>query len=342
VRNALTTSISDLDGFNGLPAIIEGFNGNQIRPSLNVGLHAQLVAMDVSRYSGINAGLNRVKTQTAAPNRAYRYRWYAGHLSLQPNGTLVATPVEFGGVNLIPADPIKHSNKALIGALMIEPLGSTWVEDASSRLSATVTAGASSFREFVTLIQDDINLRSGAGNGTAICPVDGGTIALGCKSRLGNRAINYRTEPMWFRIGFDPGTDVGNTITRNFTNALSNSITGGADPAVPVFTARAGEDVRFRVLQPGGKSSNHVFQVHGHVWQAAPYAAGSVPSQTIANNPASEWYGAQDGVGPSSHFDIVLRNGAGGGFDVVGDYLIRDQPSFQFDGGIWAILRVTP
>ena len=134
-------------------------------------------------------------------------------------------------MHLIPADPIKHTNKGLIGALVIEPLGATWAEDAGSRLSATITAGASSFREFVALFQDDINLRSGTGNGIAVCPVDGGPIATGCKALAsGNNAINYRTEPMWFRLGFDPGIKVGDTITRNFTDALSNSITGGADP----------------------------------------------------------------------------------------------------------------
>ncbi len=343
VRNGLGPTLADLDGFSGLAMAVEGFNANQIRPSTSVGLHPQLVAFDVAKNNGINVGLNRIKTQTAAPNRTYRYRWYAGDLSLQPDGTLVGTPVEFGGVNLIPADPIKHTNKGLIGALVIEPQGATWVEDASSRLSATVTVpGGSSFREFTVLFQDDINLRSGANNGTAVCPVDGGPISPGCRSRRGNAALNYRAEPMWFRLGYDPGVNVGTLVTRNFTNALSNSVTAGNDPATPIFTARVGEDVRFRVLQPGGHTRNHVFQVHGHVWQSQPYVAGTVSSQTIGDNPLSQWVGVQEGHGPSNHFNVVLRNGAGGGFQVPGDYLIRNQESFPFDAGMWAILRVTP
>jgi hypothetical protein len=51
--------------------------------------------------------------------------------------------------------------------------------------------------------------------------------------------------------------------------------------------------------------------------------------------------GAQFGIGPTSHFDAVMRNGAGGRFAVLGDYLFRDHAAFAFDGGIWGILRVT-
>ena len=50
------------------------------------------------------------------------------------NGTTkVATPIEFGATNLISSDPIKHSNKGAIGSLIIEPQGSTWIEDELAR-----------------------------------------------------------------------------------------------------------------------------------------------------------------------------------------------------------------
>ncbi|MBF6649671.1 hypothetical protein IT781_13770, partial [Methylobacter sp. BlB1] len=44
--------------------------------------------------------------------------------------------------------------------------------------------------------------------------------------------------------------------------------------------------------------------------------------------------------GPGSHFNFLLANGAGGVFATPGDYLYRDQASFQFDGGLWGKLRV--
>ena len=44
----------------------------------------------------------------------------------------------------------------------------------------------------------------------------------------------------------------------------------------------------------------------------------------------------------AARFPNMLVNGAGGKFAVPGDYLVRSFQSFQFDGGMWGILRVTP
>lgn len=54
----------------------------------------------------------------------------------------------------------------------------------------------------------------------------------------------------------------------------------------------------------------------------------------------SEWKGVEGGIGPGSHLNLLLTNDAGGAFDVPGDYLYRDQASFQFDGGLWGIFLV--
>jgi hypothetical protein len=119
---------------------------------------------------------------------------------------------------------------------------------------------------------------------------------------------------------------------------LSNSQVGG-DPLTPVFTARIGQPVRFRILMPGGHARNNVFQLHGHIWEEEPYASNST---VFGSNPLSEWKGAQYGIGAGSHFDLLLKHGAGGNFQIPGDYLYRSQQSFQFDGGLWGIFRVTP
>ena len=82
---------------------------------------------------------------------------------------------------------------------------------------------------------------------------------------------------------------------------------------------------------------NNVFNLHGHFWQDEPYTNDS---KSIGNNPLSEFKGAQYGVGPSSHYEVIPVNGAGGARRVPGDYLYRTQESFMFDGGIWGIFRV--
>ena len=329
--NSLPATLPDLPGFFTLPFIVEEFNANQVAPSTQVGLHPQLLAYDVTGDDGANAGFNPV--QTVGPGGVATYKWYAGDITLNADGSRTATPAEFGATNLLSSDRIKHPSKGAIGALIIEPAGSTWAEDAASRASATVTAPGGSFREFVLLFQNSVNFRYA--DGSAVPNVGGEDDS----EDSAHKAFNYRSEPLWKRMGFAPDTPLtGPSGTRSFdfTNVLSNSQVGG-DPVTPVFTATPGTPVRFRVLHGGGVSRNNVFQLHGHLWQEQPYTANST---VLGNNPFSEWMSSQIGIGPTSHFDFVLQNGAGGRNRVVGDYLYRDQASFQFDGGLWGILRV--
>jgi manganese oxidase len=332
LSNNLPGAPPDLDGFNTLPMIVEHFNANQVRPSSEVGLHPQLLHYDVTRSNGINVGLNPV--QTAGSGLRTTYQWYAGTLAIDSTtGAGTAQPVEFGATNLVSSDPVKHSNKGAIGALVIEPQGSTWIEDAASRAQATVTdMNGRSFREFVLIFQNDVNLRFA--DGSAVPNLAGEED----NEDTGQKAFNYRTEPIWKRMGYSPDTPLETTRSFDYTNVLSNSQVGG-DPVTPVFTARAGQSVRFRVLMPGGHSRNNVFNLHGHIWEEEPYSGGST---ALGANPLSEWKGTQYGVGAGSHFDFLLKHGAGGAFAVPGDYLYRTSQSFQFDGGLWGIFRVTP
>jgi hypothetical protein len=349
----------DLPGYNTLAAIIDRytvsssapvtardtFNANDVHPSNRVGLRPQLVAFDPTRGAGNSVGGN--SDNTVAPGGTKTYRWYAGHLAYDvATSRMTATPIEFGSINLVSSDPVKHSNKGAIGALIIEPSGATWIEDAASRARATVTmTGGSTFRDFALLFQDDINMRFGV-NGTL---ADGGPVPFVAGADdaedSGMKGLNYRTEPLWFRLGIDPAAAEGVAQTFDFTNALANSQVGGADPQTPIFTASPNQAIRLRVLQPNGHARNHVFALHGHVWQRNPYQSSCtvtpcLGSTSIGDNPLSEWRGAQEGHGPTDHWDIVPQHGAGGAFGVTGDYLYRDMASVTFYNGAWGILRV--
>ncbi|HEX8336845.1 MAG TPA: hypothetical protein VF621_08945, partial [Pyrinomonadaceae bacterium] len=354
LRNSLPagTPLPDLPGFSTLPMLVEKFNANQVAPSPEVGLNPQLVFFDVSRSSGLNVGHNPV--QTVKPTQSKTYQWYAGTVTVQNvNGvpTWFATPAEFGATNLSSSDPIKHSNKGAIGALIIEPQGASWPDYefipnpdttsqqnyVKSRSQLTVTtAEGRTFRDFVLLFQNDLNLRYADGSAVR------NTAEAEDAEDSGQKGFNYKTEPLWKRMGYAPETPLscGNGCTdgEDFTNVLSNSQVG-ADPVTPIFTARAGEQVRFRILHPGGHARNNVFQLHGHIWEEEPYTSNST---VLGSNPLSNWQGSQYGVGPGSHFDVMLKNGAGGMFTQPGDYLYRDQGSFPFDGGLWGIFRVNP
>ncbi len=195
--NGLPGMPPDLDGYNTLPMIVEHFNAHQLAPSGEVGLHPQLMFFDVTRSNGVNVGWNRI--QTAAPGRRVRYQWYAGEVTPDANALGVATPIEFGATNLSSSDPIKHANKGAIGAQIIEPRAAAWSEDATSRARATVTkADGGSFREFVLMFQNDVNLRMGAATGTAVENIAGEEDA----EDLGQKALKYRSEPLWKRMGY--------------------------------------------------------------------------------------------------------------------------------------------
>jgi hypothetical protein len=337
LRNAIPEKYQDLEGWNAMPMIIEGFNANDVVPSLSVGLHPQLVYYDIRNSDGMNVGLNpNYAVQTVAPDESVTYYWYAGDFNPDDG----SRAIEFGSTGLSSSDPIKHSNKGAVGALIVEPPGSSFTEtivDSDGKLtraSALITQGSAGFMENVLVFQDDVNQRYADG-----APVENLEVG-GDPEGSGQKAVNYRTEPIWFRIGLAP--DWPAEDTRQFTlfdQVLSNDWIGGQDPETPVFVANAGKAVRFRVVHPGGHTQSHVFDLHGHIWEELPYVADS---QALGSNPESEWKGARGGHGPSNHFDVLIKNGAGGRFSVAGDYLYRDYAAWLLDGGIWGLFRVVP
>ena len=401
LRNRLPTVAPDLAGYYELhrtvdrdrndPQGVTFFNNNLIRPSSLVGLHPGQLAYDTFQDDGAVVGLNSAARNLAQPGGTATYRWYAGDLSLTPPTagpagvfltSIVATPVELGAGNLSPADKIKQGQKGLVGSITIEPPGSTWAEtdtvlDHQTRVpgvprrttaSATVTSGSLAFRDFAAVIQKGVNHRYS--DGTAVEGIAAeGPISEDTEDS-GQYAVNYGSEPLWLRFGLAPNTPFngaapGVPTFRDIVNAheaYSNTLSAGDDPATPVFTALAGQQARIRVVEPAGIGRAMTFNLHGHVWQRAPYVCpGSaflglpgnckptgffpslsgfeVGSRGIGENPLSFWLGGQDSVMPGSHYDFVLRS-AGGANGIPGDYLFRDQSAFGSLGGLWGILRV--
>lgn len=337
LHNALPESYVDLDGWNAMPMILEDFNANDVDPSLHVGLHPQLVYYDIRNSDGSNAGINpRYAVQTVGPGDKVAYYWYTGDYEV---GNLPRA-IEFGATGLTSADPIKHSNKAAVGALIVEPTGTTWTDttDANGQLTraaAVVTyPNSQGFLENVLVFQDDVNQRYA--DGVAVENLAG----FGDPEASGQKAVNYRTEPLWFRAGWAPDTPLEDTrLFTQFHELLSNNWIGGADPETPVFEIGAGKAVRFRLVHPAGHTQSHVFDLHGHIWEELPYTSSST---VLGSNPESEWQGARGGHGPSNHFDALPKTGAGGKFSVPDDYLYRDYAAWLLDGGIWGLMRVVP
>ena len=318
---ASTSRMPDLATYSMLQGVVkrnrfgaEGsttFNVNLIRPSSYAGLHAQLVAFDVTRSDGMPVGRNRAGGQFAAPGGTTTYTWYAGDIGGQPSGgtvNLVGTPIEFGGFNLGPADKIKQGAKSMIGNAVIEPAGTTWVENTlvkdrqdgagtrQTRAQATVcpaggnctpaTRGA--FRDFSLMLtkgnthyyKDAAPVEHMNGEGVGI-PED--------SQEASGMLLNYGIEPMWFRFGILPQAPFGPAHTAgsyasipNSHQAYSNTLLSGAvtcdannvcsgDPETPVFSATKGVQARIHITNPYGTTRGSTFALHGHVWQRDPY-----------------------------------------------------------------------
>jgi hypothetical protein len=181
----------------------------------------------------------------------------------------------------------------------------------------------------------------------------------------GQAAINYGSEPAWFRLKLPADANFGNAGTPNSLGSstdahklYSNTLDGvNGDPATPVFTAQAGQEVRMHVTLPHGSGRGTTFNLHGHVWQRDPYVCRDaadldptiaipgrcrdrqVASAIIGENKQGMWLGHQESIVPGSHFTMRLPS-AGGNFRVPGDYLFRDQASFGNTNGLWGLMRV--
>ncbi|BAN50734.1 manganese-oxidizing multicopper oxidase MnxG [Metapseudomonas resinovorans] len=346
------------------------FNNNLMRPSSHVGLHAQLLAYDITRSDGFNVGINPVQTvaprsgQGAYPTRSYQY--YAGHLEREGKPVtqlgrsvdkIDAYPIEFGALNLLPADPIKQGQKGLAGAMSVAAQGATWTEDASMRAAATVQPlNGTAYRDFSLVFHKSLNMRWADGSPVENMASEGLGIPADPKDNSG-MAVNYRSEPLWYRFGLAPDAPFGHAQGNGLADvpnahmAYSNALVGG-DPVTPVLRVKPGQPFRTQVTMPTGGSRGMTFQLDGHVWPFNPYVSekndiwglpqknAGVGSMRFGLNPIAVYIGAQESVLPAAHFSLMFPS-AGGANAIAGDYLFRDYAAFGNLGGLWGLLRVT-
>ena len=293
------------------------------------GLHAQLVTYDVTTSDGFNGGNN--KNQTAEkPGDTVEYQWYAGNITVAHDGKVTGEPAEFGSVSLTPSDPASSPagsqiSHGLLGALVIEPEGSTWVPDTDSRAQATVTLadGATQFREFVLVVQDLVPAGAPDGLTQLSSQVQG---------------INYKSELMPLRIDFQSGEDFPDYNEIDISDATADVLfSATSDPQTPIYHSPQGLPVRFRVLHPGGGSYTPM-NIHGHVWKQTPTKKGT-GSLVLGNDSPSLWLGSLGGLPPNSQFNLLIDS-AGGGAAVPGDYLYRGFESTELQYGLWGVFRV--
>ena len=375
LHNLLRETVPDLLGDAHFPPITD-FNANDITPSNRVSMNVQGLTYNPGTSAGSNVGLN--PDTTVAPGESRKYRWFAGHVD---HITGDESPSEYGAANIRDfGDIMKHGSQGLFAGFITEPEGASWfapdgsdIYDPAPNANRDTTRakvidanilGTGFFREFVVFYQDGLNQRIGTNLGDWQDDVDPCVVdrdaeeaaleeegaAIECKGGVdnqmdpedaGEKAFNYRTEPFWYRLGFEnrPGKNVMND--QDLHAVLSNTQVG-EDPQTPIFETFAGDPVKIRLLQPDGRARQHAFAIHGQQWPHEP------------GNPNEFVIGAQSGMSVMRQFNINLDGTPGqvstadsditwdwdNRPDVVGDWLYRDMPSFQFPSGLWGILRV--
>ncbi len=298
--------------------------GSPLIPRQRAGMHAQLVAYDVTTSDGFNAGNNPDQTADANPS-SIGFRWYAGNLTIDDKGGVTGQPVEFGAIGLSPSDPFNQAPHGLFGALVIEPEGATWLADIDSPAQGTVTLkDGTQFREFVLAMQDNVSLQPTSPT---------------------SQAFNYKAEPISLRVPPPPNPGDYNSI--DIANFLSDmAFASTSDPQTPIFHAPQGLPVRFRIVHPPGGSSYPPIVVHGHNWKWRPLQKGT-ESRILGEDSPSLWLGCLNATPPNSQFNLLIENAGGSGratasapVGIPGDYLYRAFESTQLANGLWGIFRV--
>jgi len=235
------------------------------------------------------------------------------------------------------------------GTVVCAPLGTA--EDHRDYGPMPTCASGRGFREFVLFYQDGLNLhkKGGAGAGPVKdCPV--------CDDSYdrGEKGVNYRTEPFWARLN-ESGQRVPNAVRgvdgepveperyrEGAIDEQSNLNFAKFDPriwtaehrpiATPAFLASAGETVKFRVIQPGGRARQRSFQIVGNDYaDLLPFAVDSHGDKAPRlGSPASAL------LGPGKAITATFRDLR------AGCYVYKDGPTSLLSGGVWGSFKVTP
>lgn len=340
--NQLPGEMDDAEGDAAMPRIVplnvEGAAGQpgNVSPSPWVTLHPQLVHHNVSLSDGAAVGYNQESFASTIKLQPQNYTWYAGTISIEGK-RVVARPRELGPVNLVSfGDVVNHPPHGLFASLIIEPQGASYHDpktgqellDGTGVRAEIAYPGEEGqkkrFKEFVVIYRDGLNLHLRREGKTAIpvpdCPV--------CDDSydLGEKGINYRSAPFWVRLGQrpqDPNNE-GRWYLPDLNGAYyPDDFFTEARQRVPTprFVAEAGEEVRFRVLQPAGRARQRTFLVYGHDFpDLLPYF-GSSHTPLIS-------------VGKA----ITAKIGKAR----AGHWLYRDGPAQIWAGGAWGVFDVIP
>lgn len=117
--------------------------------------------------------------------------------------------------------PGRTGDQGLVGAMVVYPRNALVREDRGSRASATVRGRelpVRGMRDFTVVLQNQTQLYY-AGTNNPVPMIGGeGRFSADASEDSGQKSINYRVEPAWFRLGFPPHLPFG-LMARSFQQA---------------------------------------------------------------------------------------------------------------------------
>jgi FtsP/CotA-like multicopper oxidase with cupredoxin domain len=241
------------------------------------------------------------------------------------------------------ADSRYQTKHGLFGALVAEPVGSTWLtQDGYPSLSGDqaiiVRPGASDFREYVLVYHDEIELVDRALNPLPIVSPFG-------EYGPGTKGTNLRTEPFMRRLEHADQLFEAGQLDRGADKSQAYGSYTHGDPATFMPLAYVGDPSKWRLVN-AGPGQTHVHHLHGggDRWRFSPVAEDTQFDDGFMKvNPViqsqSERVDVQS-IGPGETFNAEIEGGAGGTQAGVGDFLYHCHIAEHYVGGMWAFWRV--
>jgi hypothetical protein len=283
-----------------------------------VGLHAGMLTAGPGSQ-GITVGEG--PEQTVAVGETITYTWYAER--------------ELGVVDLVSmADPVNDAKDGLYGALVIEPLGSTFVPAVGPSSTITLANGTKAREHVLLFSSEDPQFQSSTMD--YLPDVQGRTL------------INYATEPLSKGANapgplgrmsltgvetcqIDSGCAPRNVQIRNPLDAYATQL---VMPMTPILDAKKGEMLVLRFVGAAGDQQASI-NLDGHVFATdpeMPHCRDDL-ARCKSNLVSTFTLGAREGRNV-----WIPQAGMGGS----GDYLYRNHREAFFEAGAWGILRVSP
>lgn len=278
---------------NKLPQVLGGNAFQLVIRSYEAGLHPHFVKFDPLVSDGADVGWNY--DSSVLPGQTIQYQWFA---DVELHSAFFHDHL-FAGA---------HQNHGLFACVNVEPKGAQYLDPHNGR---PLRAGTQAmvvhplipdFREFTLFVQDFAFLFDENG-----CPLNPAAFP-GSEDDPGVMGINYRNEPLQFRIAASGGDPA---------YVFSSYVRG--DPMTPLLETYDGDPVRIRLLQ-GAHEESHSFNLHRQRWRVE----GSNPDSRLVQ---------QQHIGISEHFTLQFA------VEGEGDILYHFGSIDDIWLGNWGLLR---